>query len=225
MKTARLCLTAGIIIGVALIYLLAPARQPSAGAMAELKARAEEGAAAAQNNLGVLYTKGRDVPSDYAEAARWFRKAAEQGNAAAQSNLGNLYATGHGVAKDYAEAAIWFRKAAEQNNAAAQNTLGALYASGRGVELNYAEAANWFRKAAEQGNTTAENNLGVIFLADQDVMQKDEAFFWLILASYSGDDSSSDLRHQVAALLTPQQVADLEKRAREWEPGLGPSGQ
>src|SRR3954454_1319801 len=58
--------------------------------------------------------KGQGVTQNYAEAARWFRKAAEQGNADAQNHLGVLYDHGKGVTQDHAEAARWFRKAAEQ---------------------------------------------------------------------------------------------------------------
>jgi len=36
-----------------------------------------------------MYDKGRGVPKDDAEAAKWSRKAAEQGNATAQTNLGD----------------------------------------------------------------------------------------------------------------------------------------
>ncbi len=44
-----------------------------------------------------MYENGRGVAQDYAEAARWYRKAAEQGDAGAQHNLGLLYAKGVGV--------------------------------------------------------------------------------------------------------------------------------
>jgi TPR repeat protein len=47
------------------------------------------------------------VLQDYAEAARWYRKAAEQGNAIAQTNLGTMYFQGQGVPQDYAEAVRW----------------------------------------------------------------------------------------------------------------------
>ena len=47
----------------------------------ELHSRAEQGNAAAQYNLGVMYDNGEGVPQDYAEAAKWYRLAAEQGEA------------------------------------------------------------------------------------------------------------------------------------------------
>ena len=47
--------------------------------LSDLKARAEKGDAQAQYNLGALYLFGVEVAQDFAEAAKWFRKAGEQG--------------------------------------------------------------------------------------------------------------------------------------------------
>lgn len=55
-----------------------------------------------------MYDKGRGVPQDYAEAAKWFRLAAKQGNAQAQNNLGAMYDKGHGVLQDNITAHMWF---------------------------------------------------------------------------------------------------------------------
>ena len=69
------------------------------------------------------YESGEGVRLDFAEAAKWRRKAAEQGHAEAQFSLGMMYDIGLGVPKDYAEAAKWVRKAAEQGNADAKEWL------------------------------------------------------------------------------------------------------
>ena len=73
-----------------------------------LRTRAEQGDAAAQANLGVMYETGRGVPQDAAEAVRWYRLAAEQGNASAQFNLGGMYASGRGVPHDDAETGSFY---------------------------------------------------------------------------------------------------------------------
>ena len=39
-----------------------------------------QGAASAQYNLGFMYLNGQGVPQNYAEAAKWYRKAAVQGD-------------------------------------------------------------------------------------------------------------------------------------------------
>ena len=65
-----------------------------------LRARAEQGYAAALNNLGIMYAGGRGVPQDDAEAVRWYRLAAEQGHAVAQFVLGVSSDDGGGVVQD-----------------------------------------------------------------------------------------------------------------------------
>ena len=78
-----------------------------ATALKEWKPLAEEGNAAAQNNLGLMYHNGWGVPQDYKEAARLYRLAAEQGDADAQGNLGVMYVFGKGVTKDFVYAHMW----------------------------------------------------------------------------------------------------------------------
>ena len=109
--------------------------------------KAQDGDAKAQHNLGVMYDIGEGVTQDYAEAAKWYRKAAEQGNAKAQDTLGAMYDNGIGVTQDYAEAAKWYRKAAEQGLASAQYNLGVMYDYGYGVTKDIVEAEKWFSKA------------------------------------------------------------------------------
>ena len=75
---------------------------------------AEQGFAAAQYNLGLMYANGQGVHQDDAQAVQWYRKAAEQGYAQAQYNLGVRYDNGRGVRQDYTQAVQWYRKAAEQ---------------------------------------------------------------------------------------------------------------
>jgi hypothetical protein len=124
---------------------------------------ANRGNAEAENDLGVMYTKGQGVTADYAEAVKWYGKAAEQGLAGAQHNLGFMYVNGWGVPQDDAEATKWFRKAGDQGNTTAQNNLGIMYQLGRGVPQDYHEAINWFRKAADLGNTDAQKNVTVAY--------------------------------------------------------------
>jgi TPR repeat protein len=127
-----------------------------------VRKKAEAGDAFAQNNLGLMYYHGEDVPQDYAEAIKWYRKAAEQGYPPAQFLLGWMHAKGDGVPQDAAEAVKWWRKAAEQGHAYAQTIFGLMYYNGEGVPQDYAEAMKWYRKAAEQGHVEAQYNLGIM---------------------------------------------------------------
>ena len=112
---------------------------------------------------GDFYFGRNGVSKDYAEAAKWYRKAAEQGHLDAQTNLGFCYANGKGVAKDEIEAVKWYRKAAEQGHSVAQYNLGNSYYFGRGVAKDINEAVKWYQKAAEQGHLEAQNNMGFCY--------------------------------------------------------------
>lgn len=159
-----------------------------ANAMIWFRKAADQGNAAAQNNIGWLYQNGWGVKQDYAEAANWYRKAAEKGDATGQVNLGWLYRKGHGVQQDYAAAMAWFRKSADQNNAAAKANIGWLFEKGFGVRQDYAEAMLWFRKAADQGNSDALADIGDIYRNGWGVKQDyAEAATWYQTAAEHGN--------------------------------------
>jgi TPR repeat protein/S1-C subfamily serine protease len=180
---------------------------------------ADQGNVSAQFQLGFCYDKGKGVTKDSAVAAKWYRRAAEQGDAQAQCNLGVCYANGEGVSKDAAEAAKWFRKAAEQGNAQAQGYLGSCYASGDGVLKDQAEAVKWFRKAAEQGFADAQFKLGACYAIGQGV-PKDlvEAYRWWNLAAAKGIEEAKKWRDQIERLMTPDQIAEGQRLARDFQP-------
>lgn len=88
---------------------------------AKLRSAADQGNPDAQFKLGGVYYAGTAiVKKDFAEAAKWFRRAALQGHAGAEFCLGAQLAAGEGVAQDSTEAAKWFGLAASQGDAPAQ---------------------------------------------------------------------------------------------------------
>jgi TPR repeat protein len=123
---------------------------------------------------------------DYATAVSLWRPLAEQGHAEAQISLGVMYADGLGVPEDDAEAARWWRMAAEQGLTDAQYNLGFMYANGKGVPQDYVQAYMWL-------------NLSV---APQTDPEKRAAIVWY--------------RDLVAGLMTPEQIAEAQRLAREW---------
>ena len=131
------------------------------------------------------------------------------------------YTEGQGVPQDYTQSVHWFRKAAEQGDVFGQRNLGFGYTGGLGVEIDDAQAVQWFRKAAEQGNADAQNNLGIAYSTGQGVPQDYvEAHKWMNLAAShtSGADQKrfTDGRDGVAKNMTPDQLSEAQKRAREW---------
>jgi TPR repeat protein len=83
----------------------------------EWRPLAEQGVAAAQFNLGLMYYDGHGVPLDFAQAAEWFTKAAEQDYAKAQYDLGAMYGIGKGVKRDYVQAYKWLNLCAAKGDA------------------------------------------------------------------------------------------------------------
>ncbi len=133
---------------------------------------------------------GQGVPQDYAEAVKWYRLAAEQGDAGAQYNLGDMYANGQGVPQDYAEAVKWYRLPPSRAMPHAQYNLGVMYDNGQGVPQDYVQAHMWFNLAASRYSAAeAEERANAV-----------------------------KNRDAVAARMTPAQIAEAQKLAREWKP-------
>lgn len=206
------CTSLSAVFGAALLASLA------AGAEAQIRT------VSADYDEGYLaYGRG-----DYAGALRYWRTEAERGNASAQHNLSLLYDRGDGVPQNFEESLKWTRAAAEQGNHEAQLRLGMFNAEGRGVKRNPAEAAKWFQRSAEHGNAQAQYNMGAVYEygrgVGRDLVQ---AHMWYNLAAANfniGWDRADAFvsRDRVAALLTPAQLADAQKRAQDWAPAQKP---
>jgi uncharacterized protein len=164
------------------------------------------------------YKKG-----DYATALRLLRPVAEQGDVDAQFLLALVYELGRGVPQDYGAAVIWYRKAALQDHAKAQFSVGVMYYEGEGITQDYAAAASWWRKAAEQGNLEAQYSLGLMYARGRGVPQDYvTAHKWLNLAAVNGNKDAVKGRDIIAAQMTPAQIAEAQKLAREWKPTPAP---
>jgi uncharacterized protein len=127
---------------------------------------------------------------------------------------------------DYATAASWYRKAAEQGDPAAQDALGNMYETGLGVPRDYAAAARWYRKVAEADPELpvslvqgfAQCSLAQLYERGQGVPQDYVlAHMWYNLATAGGLNCEAE-RELVAAKMTPAQIAEAQKLAREWKP-------
>ena len=81
---------------------------------------------------------------------------------------------------------------------------------------DYAEAVKWYRLAAAQGFAPAQANLGVMYAKGQGVPMDDvRAHMWFNLAAVKGDTSAAKNRDIAASKMTPQQMAEAQKLARE----------
>lgn len=183
--------------------------------------------ASAQYEIGVTYDYKwasyygcNGVSVNKAQAAKWYRSAAENGNASAQIQLGGMYDHGDGVPQNYLEALSWYRQAAEQGDQWAQRCVALFYETGDGVPQDYAEAAKWWRKAADQGIADPQFTLGLYYERGQGVPQDFvEAYKWFSLAAtHQGETAAAAHRDRLLAFMTPEQIAEAQKLAREFKP-------
>jgi len=144
------------------------------------------------------------------------RAQAEQGNAKDQYNLGVRYESGQVVPQDYQEAVRWYRLAAMQGYSDAQYQLCTMSDIGRGLPQDYQEALRWCSLAADQYNVRAMYNLGVHYQYARGV-SKDliRAHMWYNLAAANGYDDGGKWRDRLASDMTPAQIAEAQKLARE----------
>ena len=152
-KPLLLLIVVGALVGItAWLTLDQRPGMPVSQASAQLPhARASQGDAEAQLQLGLRYAEGDGVIRDDKEAAKWLALAAKQGLAEAEYHYGLMLLKGRGVVQDYRAAFNWIEKPAKRGYAKAQYTLGELYRYGTGTAINKARAYLWFNLAAAQG--------------------------------------------------------------------------
>jgi TPR repeat protein len=119
-----------------------------------------------------------------------------------------------------------YRKAAEQNDAIAQFNLAFAYAVGRGLAKDDAEAVKWYRRAAEQDFAQAQINLALSYALRQGVA-KDyvESYKWTLLAASQGEKEAKETVTILESNMSPEQIAEGQKVARDFKPRLAPSAE
>ena len=98
--------------------------------------------------------------------------------------------------------------------------LAGAYYKGEGVHQDYGEAVKWYQKAAEQGDSGSQYRLGVMYENGEGVAQDYVAsYIWYHLASQAHEfESARKHRNRVAEKMTPAQLAEAQRLAREWKP-------
>jgi uncharacterized protein len=125
---------------------------------------------------------------------------------------------------DYATAMLLFRPLAEEGDPVAQYALGFMYHFGaHGIPQDHAEAFTWLRRAAHQGNELAQINLGFMYLDGEGVPPDYvQAHMWFNLAAAASKadklNFAAENRDMVAANMTPAQIAEAQRLARDWKP-------
>jgi len=125
---------------------------------------------------------------------------------------------------DYATALILIRPLAERGDPIAETRLGQMYFSGDGVPKDFGEAAKWLSLGANQGVDSAQACLGVMYAIGEG-FQRDFvlSYMWSSLAAAQGMEEAAKIRDETARLMTSEQIADAQKRVRQWMPTRSPT--
>ena len=123
------------------------------------------------------------------------------------------------ASRDYATALRLYRSLADQGDAVAQFTLGTMYTNGQGMPPDNVAAAKFYRLAAEQGHAKAQDYLGVMYVGGWGVPKDDVlAYMWFNLSAAQDDTEAGESRDILSKHMTPGQIAEAQKPAREWKP-------
>lgn len=96
---------------------------------------------------------------------------------------------------------------------------------------DHAEALRWFHKAAEQGVARAQSSLVDLYVGGEGVPLDDVlAYMWasIVTASWPPGETRDRFAEgldKLAARMTPDQIAEAQRRAREWLATHGEAGQ
>jgi TPR repeat protein len=86
---------------------------------------------------------------------------------------------------------------------------------------DYATALRLIRPLAEQGDANAQYNLGVFYDNGLGVPQdKVRAYMWFNLSAAQGREGAAAFRDLIARRMTPAQIAEAQRLAREWKPNM-----
>jgi TPR repeat protein len=111
----------------------------------------------AQLKLYSIYSTGKHVEKNDAEASKWIQRAADLGNEFAEYVVGHCYANGiYGFEEDDSKAYDWLLKSANQGNTKAQIGLADLIIQGSGTKAEKREqATKWLQLAHDNGDSEA----------------------------------------------------------------------
>jgi hypothetical protein len=84
---------------------------------------------------------------------------------------------------------------------------------------DFATAVRLIRPLAEQGNANAQYDLGTFYDNGLGVpLDKVRAYMWFSLSAAQGREGAAAFRDLIARRMTPAQITEAQKFAREWTP-------
>lgn len=158
--------------------------------LGELRRKVELGDKNSQNELGLKYYNGDQVPLDYDKALDLFKKAADNGLLVAYGNVGSLYLWGKGSNASVEKARQWFEAGVKLGDPHSQYYLATMYRDGNGVLKNPQKSKELFLKSANSGNKNAQYELAMMYKQEN---QLTEAFKWFLKSAEGNNNAQYEL--------------------------------
>jgi TPR repeat protein len=178
---------------------------------------AEKGNRDAIIDLASLHEGESNLP----EAIRWYERIAETGDQWAMAQLARI----HHRENNWDESLHWFRRGAELGDVELQLKLARLYLDGEGVPRDEREAFRWYMAAASGNYSRARAYLPVARLYASGVgtardLVEAYAYVELALTHTSSSqvwtlDKARALQSHLTTQLSPREIAEARRRARE----------
>lgn len=155
------------------------------------------------------------------EAVAALGKAADIGHPKAAAYLARIYRRGDGVPRDEARAEALIAKVEKNPDPITQYLAAFSYLpdSDEPLVSNVDRVLSFLRRSSAQGCAQAQNALGYYFMSAP-AGQRDlvEAFQWLSLAVAARNETAPINLKRLRSQMTPAQIAEGERRAREFKP-------
>lgn len=177
---------------------------------------AEQGSAVAQHDLGRFYLNGIYVPKDVQQSLLWLKKAADQGWVGAMKSLSLIYKYDSSVGMDPIKATEWLRKAANAGDGIAMMDLADILLEGQPTPEVEREAVAFYQRAADQGLVGAQYKLGLCYEQGRGVLKDLEAAYVWYTISETGWHDFNERKKTLSTKLTLLQVAEAERKAKEY---------
>jgi S1-C subfamily serine protease len=153
---------------------------------------------------------GQSSPWSQAEKVEACKARAEAGSIDSQRALAAFYQVGIIVGeRDLQKAAYWYLRAAKQGDVSSQFDIGKCYAYGEGVPQDYVEAYKWFNIVAASKDVNLNDATNYLDAKHVEELKK----MWVPVP-----DMARKERNQLAMMMTPEQIAEGQRRASAFVP-------
>ena len=186
--------------------------------------------------LARLHEEGRGVEQDLDRALALYRQAAEAGAEPAARRLGELAGQGLLDGKMAPQRMVPWASVAAESDPGARRWLEERASAGDAPAMaalanilmadpdRVPDGQKFLKSAAEGGVLAAQVQLGQLYTTGADGMPLDYvlAYKWLNIAATGGYTDAAKSREVIAAVMTPEQIADAQDATRAYYEESGP---